>query len=316
MVRNQAGHIVAAGLAKRFGGITAVDDLSFVAGPGLVTGFLGPNGAGKTTTLRMLVGLVTPDAGTATVSGQGYRALRAPGRVVGSVLEAGGFHPGRSGRDHLRVYCTASGYPLARADEVLEITGLAGAGRRKVRGYSLGMRQRLALAAALLGDPAVLVLDEPMNGLDPEGIAWLRGLLRDHARGGGTVLFSSHALLEVEQLADQVVIVSQGRLAFQGTLAGLAAGGTAVAVAVRTPEAGRLIGALARAGAQAERTGPDGLRVTGVLAAEVSRVARAEGIDLHELAPSRASLEQEFLALTAGPGESPAVPASRGGQMS
>jgi ABC-2 type transport system ATP-binding protein len=314
MVRDQAGYIVAAGLAKRFGGITAVDDLSFAAGPGQVTGFLGPNGAGKTTTLRMLVGLVTPDAGTATVSGQGYRALRAPGRVVGAVLEAGGFHPGRSGRDHLRVCCTASGYPLGRADEVLKITGLAGAGPRKVRGYSLGMRQRLALAAALLGDPAVLVLDEPLNGLDPEGIAWLRGLLRDHARGGGTVLFSSHALLEVEQLADQVVIVSHGRLAFQGTLAGLAARGTAVVV--RTPEAGRLIGALARAGAQAERTGPDGLRVTGVPAAEVSRVARAEGIDLHELAPSRASLEQEFLALTTGPGESPTAPASRGGQAS
>src|SRR5262249_62382604 len=154
MVRDQAGHIVAAGLAKRFGGITAVDDRSFVAGPGQVTGFVGPNGAGKTTPLRMLVGLVTPDAGTATVSGQGYRALRAPGRVVGSVLEAGGFHPGRSGRDHLRVYCTASGYPLARADEGLEITGLAGAGRRKGRGYSLGMRQRLGPAGCVLGDPA------------------------------------------------------------------------------------------------------------------------------------------------------------------
>src|SRR5215510_9690852 len=241
------GRIVVSGLTKRFGRVTAVDGLSFTAEPGSVTGFLGPNGAGKTTTLRMLTGLVAPDSGTATISGCHYAALTAPGRDAGVVLEAAGFHPGRSGRDHLRVYCTAAGYPLQRADEVLEITGLAGAGRRKVRGYSLGMRQRLALAAALLGDPAVLVLDEPMNGLDPEGIAWLRGLLRDHARGGGTVLFSSHALLEVEQLADQVVIVSQGRLAFQGTLGGLAAGGTAVAVAVRTPEAGRLIGALARA---------------------------------------------------------------------
>src|SRR5262249_39087525 len=157
----QAGHIVATGLAKRFGGITAVDDLSFAAGPGQGTGVLGPNGGGETTTLRMLMGLVTPDAGTAAVSGAGYRALPGPGRGVGSGLGAGGFPPGRRGRDHLRVSCTGGGSPLARADEVLEITGLAGAGRRKVRGYSLGMRQRLALAAALLGDPAVLVLDEP-----------------------------------------------------------------------------------------------------------------------------------------------------------
>jgi len=221
---DDAGRIVVSGLTKRFGGVTAVDGLSFIAAPGSVTGFLGPNGAGKTTTLRMLAGLVAPDAGTATISGRSYAALASPGREAGVVLEAAGFHPARTGRDHLRVCCTACGYPLHRADDVLEITGLAAAGRRKVRGYSLGMRQRLALAAALLGDPAALILDEPANGLDPEGIAWLRGLLREYARSGRTVLYSSHVLPEVEQLAGQVVIISHGRLVRHGTLAELTGG--------------------------------------------------------------------------------------------
>ena len=212
------------GLVKRFGPVTAVDGVSFDVSPGRVTGFLGPNGAGKTTTLRMLAGLVTPDAGTATISGHRYAALASPGRQAGVVLEAAGFHPARTGRDHLRVYCTACGYPLRRADQVLEICGLAAAGRRKARGYSLGMRQRLALATALLGDPAALILDEPANGLDPAGIAWLRGLLRDYARSGRTVLYSSHVLPEVEQLADQVVIMHRGRLVRHGPLAELTGG--------------------------------------------------------------------------------------------
>ena len=220
----EPGRIAVSGLTKRFGRVTAVEDLSFTAEPGHVTGFLGPNGAGKTTTLRMLVGLASPDAGAATIGGRAYTVAPAPGRVAGVVLEAAGFHPGRSGRDHLRVYCTASGYPLSRADEVLELTGLTGAGGRRVRGYSLGMRQRLALATALLGDPGVLILDEPANGLDPEGIAWLRKLLQDHARQGRTVLFSSHTLPEVEQLAEQVVIISRGRLVRSGPLAELTAG--------------------------------------------------------------------------------------------
>jgi len=214
---DDTGLIVVSGLTKRFGRVTAVDGLSFSAAPGLVTGFLGPNGAGKTTTLRMLAGLVAPDAGTATISGCPYAALGSPGRAAGVVLEAAGFHPARTGRDHLRVYCTACGYPPRRADEVLQICGLAAAGRRKVGGYSLGMRQRLALAAAL-------ILDEPANGLDPEGIAWLRGLLRDYARSGRTVLYSSHVLPEVELLADQVVIISRGRLVRHGTLAELTGG--------------------------------------------------------------------------------------------
>src|SRR5712692_5915220 len=198
-MREDAGQIVVSGLTKRFGGVTAVDDLSFIAAPGSVTGFLAPNAA------------------TATIGGRNYSALPSPGRAAGVVLEAAGFHPARTGRDHLRVYCTACGYPPRRADEVLQICGLAAAGRRKVGGYSLGMRQRLALAAALLGDPAALILDEPANGLDPEGIAWLRGLLRDYARSGRTVLYSSHVLPEVELLADQVVIISRGRLVRHGT---------------------------------------------------------------------------------------------------
>jgi ABC-2 type transport system ATP-binding protein len=221
---SDAGTIVFSGLTKRFGRVTAVDGLSFAAAPGLVTGFLGPNGAGKTTTLRMLAGLVIPDAGTATIGGHRYAALAAPGRRAGVVLEAAGFHPARTGRDHLRVYCSASGYPLRRADEVLEACGLAAAGRRKVRGYSLGMRQRLALATALLGDPATLILDEPANGLDPAGIAWLRGLLREHAGSGGTVLYSSHVLAEVEQVANEVVIMHRGRLVRHGPLAELTGG--------------------------------------------------------------------------------------------
>jgi ABC-2 type transport system ATP-binding protein len=221
---DDTGLIVVSGPTKRFGRVTAVDGLSFSAAPGLVTGFLGPNGAGKTTTLRMLAGLVAPDAGTATISGCPYAALGSRGRAAGVVLEAAGFHPARTGRDHLRVYCTACGYPPRRADEVLQICGLAAAGRRKVGGYSLGMRQRLALAAALLGDPAALILDEPANGLDPEGIAWLRGLLRDYGRSGRTVLYSSHVLPEVELLADQVVIISRGRLVRHGTLAELTGG--------------------------------------------------------------------------------------------
>ena len=220
----EAGRIVVSGLTKRFGRVTAVEELSFTAEPGCITGFLGPNGAGKTTTLRMLVGLVAPDAGAATIGGLRYTASLAPGRVAGVVLEAAGFHPARSGRDHLRVYCTACSYPLSRADEVLELTGLTEAGRRRVRGYSLGMRQRLALATALLGDPAVLILDEPANGLDPEGIAWLRNLLQDYAGQGQTVLFSSHTLPEVEQMAERVVITSRGRLVLAGPLAELTAG--------------------------------------------------------------------------------------------
>ena len=303
MVANSdAGRIDVAGLTKSFGAVRAVDDLTFTVEPGSVTGFLGPNGAGKTTTLRMLLGLVAPDAGSATIGGRSYAELPAPASEVGAVLEATSFHPARSGRDHLRVYCTIGGYPLARADQVLELVGLTEAGRRAVRGYSLGMRQRLALATALLGDPPVLVLDEPANGLDPEGIAWMRGLLRELAEAGRTVLVSSHVLSEVQQLVDQVVIVNKGRLVRQGTLAELS-GQHQQVVSVRTPAADELLMALASSGggngARVERTGPDTLRVTGLPAARVGELAFAAGVRLHELTPERGGLEEVFFALTA-----------------
>jgi ABC-2 type transport system ATP-binding protein len=216
--------ITVQGLTKRFGDVLAVDRLSFQVDEGTVTGFLGPNGAGKTTTLRMLLGLVAPTSGTATVGGRRYRDLPDPARRVGAVLEAGGFHPGRSARDHLRIQATAAGLSRARVDQVLEQTGLAGAARRRVGGFSLGMRQRLGLAAALLGDPEVLILDEPANGLDPEGVHWLRGLVRGLAAEGRTVLVSSHLLAEIARTADQVVIIDKGRLVTQAPMAELTAG--------------------------------------------------------------------------------------------
>jgi ABC-2 type transport system ATP-binding protein len=209
-------------LSKHFGRVRAVDGLTFDVPAGLVTGFLGPNGAGKTTTLRMLLGLVTPTSGTALVGGHRYAELPAPRRTVGAVLEATGFHPGRRGRDHLRILAHASRLPAGRVDEVLDLVELTGAADRRVGGYSLGMRQRLGLAAALLGDPAILVLDEPANGLDPAGMVWLRGLLRELAAEGRTVLVSSHVLAEVAQTVDRVVIVHEGRLRFAGTLGDLA----------------------------------------------------------------------------------------------
>jgi ABC-2 type transport system ATP-binding protein len=203
-------------LTKRFGAVTAVDDLTFAVRPGTVTGFLGPNGAGKTTTLRMLLGLVTPTSGTATIGGRRYAEIHDPLRQVGAVLEASSFHPGRSARDHLRVLCAAAGLPASRADDALRQVGLAEAAGRRVGGFSLGMRQRLGLASALLGEPGVLILDEPANGLDPEGIRWLRGFLRHLADGGRTVLVSSHVLAEVAQTVDDVVIIATGRLGDPG----------------------------------------------------------------------------------------------------
>ena len=209
------------GLTKRFGAVTAVRDLSFDVRPG-VTGFLGPNGAGKTTTLRMLLGLVRPSAGTATIGGRRYADLPHPRRMVGAVLEAGGFHPGRRGREHLLILARLSGIPDARVDAVLDEVGLTADAGRRVGGYSLGMRQRLGLAGALLGDPAVLLLDEPGNGLDPAGMAWLRALLRDLAAQGRTVIVSSHVLAEVAQTVDSLIIVTGGELKFAGPLDALA----------------------------------------------------------------------------------------------
>jgi ABC-2 type transport system ATP-binding protein len=220
-----SGHIKVHNLTKRYGQVTAVSGLTFEVAPGQLTGFLGPNGAGKTTTLRMLLGLVAPTEGSAAIDGRRYADLDVPRRVVGAVLESTGFHPGRSGRDHLRVIAQASGIPVARVDEALQRAGLGDAARRRVRGYSLGMRQRLGLAAALLGDPRILVLDEPANGLDPAGMADLRGLLRGLASEGRTILMSSHVLSEVAQTADRVIIIAGGTLRYAGDLAQLTAAG-------------------------------------------------------------------------------------------
>jgi ABC-2 type transport system ATP-binding protein len=285
------------GLSKRFGDVLAVDGLDFKVEEGTVVGFLGPNGAGKTTTLRMLLGLVTPTAGTATFGGRAYRELEEPARVVGAVLEASGFHPGRTARNHLRVLATAAGIPARRVDKVLAQVGLADAADRRVGGFSLGMRQRLGLAAALLGDPEVLLLDEPANGLDPEGIAWLRRLIRHQADQGRTVLVSSHVLAEVAQTVDQVVIIARGRLVTQSTLADLTAGADA-AVRVRTPQAEALRDRLAAAGAAVRLDGPDQLVVTGVTTEQVGRAAAAAGVVLHEMRFERSNLEEVFLELT------------------
>ena len=307
-VRVDPVRVEVAGLTKSFGNVRAVTDLGFTVEPGTVTGFLGPNGAGKTTTLRMVLGLVRPDAGTATFDGRPYPSLAEPLRTVGAVLETA-FHPARSGRNHLRVYCRAAGLPLRRADEVLAQVGLTDAGRRRAGGYSLGMRQRLGLATALLGDPAVLVLDEPANGLDPEGIQWLRGFLRHLAHAQGrTVLVSSHLLSEVEQTVDRVVIVGAGRLVREGSMEQLRSGADgAGTVLVRSPEARRLAEVLRAGGAHVDVDG-DALTVAGRTTAEIGTRAFAAGIELHELRPRTSGLEEIYFQLTAGREQFTATP--------
>ena len=287
-------------LSKSFGPVRAVDDLPFPVAPGRVTGFLGPNGAGKTTTLRVLLGLVRPTSGTATIGGRAYRDLPHPTRVVGAALEAASFHPGRTARDHLRVYAPQVGVPDTRCDEVLELVGMTGAAHRRVGGFSLGMRQRLALAATLLGDPQVLLLDEPANGLDPEGIAWLRTLLRHLAGEGRTVLVSSHVLAEVQQTVDDVVIIDHGRLVHASPLAELAHL-TTPTVRVEAPDAAALA-ALVEARWPDDRieAAPGRVVLTRVTAAEVGAAAFAAGLELHQLATATPGLEDAFLGLTTG----------------
>jgi ABC-2 type transport system ATP-binding protein len=294
------GRIVVSGLTKEYSGVRAVDDLSFTVEPGRVTGFLGPNGAGKTTTLRMLLGLVEPTTGTATIGGVRYADLDEPIRRVGAILEAGAAHKDRTGRNHLRIVCQSAGIPLARADEVLELVGLSLAGNRTFRGYSLGMRQRLGVAAALLADPQVLILDEPANGLDPEGIRWMRDLLRTLAAQGRTILVSSHLLGEMEQLADDLVIIAAGRLAAQGTVASVLGSMTYLSrTLVRTPELEKLAVVL---GGDAVVTPADdgGAYITGVDAAAIGDAALRAGVAIHQLVTQRADLEAAFLELTAG----------------
>jgi ABC-2 type transport system ATP-binding protein len=295
------GQIVVSGLTKHYKNVRAVDNLSFTVQPGRVTGFLGPNGAGKTTTLRMLLNLVTPTAGTATVGGQRYADLTDPLRTVGAVLEASSAHKGRTGINHLRVICAAAGFPRKRADEVMAMVGLTPAAKRKFKGYSLGMRQRLGIAAAMLGDPKVLVLDEPANGLDPEGIRWMRDLLKALAAQGRTILVSSHLLSEMELLADDLVIIAAGKLVRQGTVDQVMDSmAHSVQVRVRTPQAEELTAALTALNATVTPNGGGALLVTGVDAPGVGRAALKAGVELHELVLERPDLERVFLELTAG----------------
>jgi len=284
-------------LSKHYGDVTAVDRLSFVAREGAVTGFLGPNGAGKTTTLRMLLGLAAPTGGTATIGGKRYGDLAVPSRHVGAVLESTGFYPGRRARDHLRVLAAEAGLPLPRVDQVLELVGLAGAADRRVKAFSLGMRQRLGLAGALLGEPRVLILDEPANGLDPEGVHWLRGFLRTFAEDGGTVLVSSHLLAEMGQTVDDVVIIARGRLVLQSSLAELTRRSRA-GVRVRTPQPAALRSALAAAGVAAELVAGDTVVALETTAEIVGLVAAGAGVVLYEMAAEQLGLEQMFLELT------------------
>jgi ABC-2 type transport system ATP-binding protein len=289
------------GLTKRFGSTLAVDDLSFSVEPGRITGFLGPNGAGKSTTMRAILGLVKPTSGRTAVLGVQYRDLSEPVRRVGVLLETFDAHPGRSGRNHLRVLALAGGIPRSRVDEVLALVDLREAGRRRVKGYSLGMRQRLGLAAALLGDPEVFVLDEPANGLDPQGIRWLRDFLRSLAGEGRTILISSHVLSEVAQTVDEVVIIHRGKLIRHAAMADvetMAAGSTIV----RSPTAERLAELLAAAEIDAT-SAADGRLAVAAPPEQVGEIAAEHRIVLHELSVERASLEEVFLELTGDPGE-------------
>ncbi|MCW3844908.1 ATP-binding cassette domain-containing protein [Micromonospora yasonensis] len=290
------------GLTKRFGTATAVDDLTVDIGPGQVTGFLGPNGAGKSTTMRMLLGLDRPTAGQALVNGRAYRELRHPLHEVGALLDATGIHPTRAGRAHLRAMARSNGIPGRRVDEVLDLVGLDDrAAAKPGRALSLGMGQRLGIAGALLGDPPVLLLDEPVNGLDPDGVRWLRRLTRTLADEGRTVLISSHLMSEMQQTADRVVVLGKGRLIADAPLDELIAARPAAAVRVRGPEPAGLSALAARLAAEGAAVSRDGdaLTVTGASAARVGDLAYELGVRVHELTPVAASLEEAFLELTA-----------------
>ncbi|MDP2709652.1 MAG: ATP-binding cassette domain-containing protein [Solirubrobacteraceae bacterium] len=289
------------GLSKRFSGVLAVNDLSFEIEAGRVTGFLGPNGAGKSTTLRALLGLIRPTAGTATFGGRRYEELERPSTQVGAVLEDASFHPGRTARNHLRVLAATGDHAFERVDAVLADVGLSDAADRRVGGYSMGMKQRLGIAAALLGDPEVLILDEPTNGLDPPGIAWMRGLVREQAERGRAVLISSHLLAEVAQSVDDVVVISHGELRARGTLEDVLGGDEGLVTVVRAQDDDRLARALQDAGHPVQRSG-DGLLVPGVSPEEVGVVAGDAGVYLVGLAPQVRSLEQAFFALTGDKG--------------
>jgi ABC-2 type transport system ATP-binding protein len=283
-------------LTKQYGNRTVVDDVSFTLEAGTVTGFLGPNGAGKTTTMRMMTGLVPATSGTATVDGRPYTELPNPGAVVGTLIDASAVHPGRTGRTHLRLLADTIGVPASRVDEVLELVGLADAAKRRVGGYSLGMRQRLGIAGALLADPPVLIFDEPANGLDPEGIRWMRDLLRGHAARGGTVLLSSHLLGEVEHTVDRLLVIGAGRIVADGQVSELlGSDGTSVTAV----DLAGLTRVLQGAGFHVQH-GPDGaLVVEGAEPAVVGALAASAGIALTDLRPLQRGLEDLFFQLTA-----------------
>jgi ABC-2 type transport system ATP-binding protein len=292
--------IEAVRLTKRFGAKTAVDDLSFTVRPGVVTGFLGPNGAGKSTTMRLILGLDLPTAGSVTVNGRRYADLRAPLHEVGALLEARTFHTGRSARDHLLALAATHRIPRSRVEELIGLVGLEAVAGRRAGGFSLGMGQRLGVAAALLGDPATLVLDEPVNGLDPEGIRWIRALLKSLAAEGRTVFVSSHLMSEMAVTADHVIVVGRGRLlADLGTEEFVRTAQGSV-VRVRSPEAGRLRDLLVAPGVTVTSAAGEELTVRGASPEQVGDTAREHGIAIHELVPETATLEEAFMELTAG----------------
>jgi ABC-2 type transport system ATP-binding protein len=293
-------HVVieAHGLTKRYGAKVAVDDLSFVVRSGVVTGFLGPNGSGKSTTMRLLLGLDRPSSGSSSINGQSYVDFPAPLREVGALLEARAIHTGRSARNHLLAMAATNGIPRRRVDEMIGLVGLEDVAGKRVGGFSLGMGQRLGIASALLGDPGVLLLDEPVNGLDPEGILWIRNLLKSLAAEGRTVFVSSHLMSEMAVTATELIVVGRGRLVVSGSVGDVVSGATTGAVRVRATEADRLAGQLAGDGRQIERVGPDVLQVSGIDSAGIGLVAARESIALIELTPQQATLEEAFMEIT------------------
>jgi ABC-2 type transport system ATP-binding protein len=305
--------IEARGLVKRYGATVAVNDLSFSIRPGLVTGFLGPNGAGKTTTMRMILGLDAPTEGSVTVDGRGYRDLPAPMREVGALLDAKAVHGGRPARDHLLCLALSNGIARSRVDEVLRLVGLEDVARRRTKGFSLGMSQRLGIAAALLGDPAVLIFDEPINGLDPDGIHWVRTLMRTLAGEGRTVLVSSHLMSEMALTADHLLVIGKGRLIADTSVDDFVRSSSRQSVHVRSPQAAELAGRCREAGATVTDAGtdPDVIEIAGMDSAEVGKLAAAGGIVLFELIPVRASLEEAFMELTRDSVEYQAAGATR-----
>jgi ABC-2 type transport system ATP-binding protein len=290
--------IEARGLTKRYGDTLAVDNLSFEVEPGRITGFLGPNGAGKTTTMRLILGLDRPSSGTVTVNGKRFGSMTWPMREVGALLDAKAVHGGRSAYSHLLCLAQTNNLPRRRVDEVLELVGLREVARKRCKGFSLGMGQRLGIAAALLGDPGILMFDEPVNGLDPEGILWIRNLMKALAAEGRTVFVSSHLMSEMENTADHLIVIGRGRLIADGTVADFIAANTQQSVRVRTPQRDQLARAAIAAGA-AVRDDAGALVVLGLTSAQVGDLAFENGVRLHELAPEQASLEEAFMELTA-----------------